>query len=80
MRVETCPHGHVIRSQADRINGYCRRCKADYDRAYYLKRKAAADVVQCFEAAGVKFAADGKPVAPADVVKQLIEKYGSQIS
>jgi hypothetical protein len=76
---EQCPKGHPIKSSADRINGYCRRCKADYDREYQLKQKAARDVVRVFEAAGAVFVNDGVPVTPEEVAQQLLKVYGNSI-
>ncbi len=80
MEVEMCAHGHVIRSSADRLNGYCRMCKAATDKQYQLKRKAALEVCRGLEKYGVRFENAGVPVTPEDVAKQLLEVYGPQIS
>ena len=79
--ITECPHGHQIRSQADRTTqGHCRRCKAGYDRERHRMRSVALDIVKSFEAAGVKFHNAGVPVSAEDLARQLVLVYGEDIS
>jgi hypothetical protein len=71
----TCPHGHTIRTSADRSQGYCRECKRSGDRDQRLRRRAALDVVRIFEAAGVQFQDNGRPIAADEVARQLMRVY-----
>lgn len=45
--VVTCPHGHELRSTTDRDGtGYCRKCRADADRARRARHRAALDLAR----------------------------------
>lgn len=75
--VDQCPRGHDTRLAAHRDSqGHCRKCKAENSR-----RKRASDgmklaTVRAFEQSGIEFIDDdGQAVAPADVVRQLIDLY-----
>ncbi len=73
---EQCAHGHTIRSQADRSQGWCRECKRIYDRNYRARQKALADaardVVAIFQAAGARFTDGDRPVSADEVAAQLV--------
>lgn len=76
--VDQCPAGHDTRTRADRDSqGHCRKCKADRDKRIRAGNSAALTVVRAFEAAGVQFQADGIPVDPAEVARQLGELWAS---
>lgn len=77
---ERCPKQHVIRSSADRVNGYCRQCKRIYDREYRRRQKmkvqAANDVVAIFAAAGAVFKDGAREVSAQELAAQLVKVYG----
>ena len=77
--METCAHGHVIRTAADRLNGYCRRCKAATDKQYQLKRKAALAVCRGLEEYGIRYEDNGVPVSAEEVAQQLLERFGDSV-
>lgn len=74
---DQCPQGHRIRSNSDRDGqGYCKRCRADRARSRRVSDGMKLTMARAFEAAGVRFEDDaGQPVAPADVVRQLVSVY-----
>jgi hypothetical protein len=74
---EECPQGHEIRNAADRDGqGYCRKCKADRERRRRVSTSMRLAMVRAFEEAGVRFEDDdGEPVAPSEVVRQLVAIY-----
>lgn len=75
--ITQCPHGHEIRSSADRTTqGYCRQCKREDDRDRRLVNKAALAAVAVFEAAGVRFQDNGVPVDASVIARQLVAVYG----
>lgn len=75
--VDQCPHGHEIRSTADRTSqGFCRQCKVDVDRRRRVSDSMKLAVARAFEAAGVRFEDDdGLAVAPTEVVRQIVALY-----
>ncbi|CAN5548869.1 hypothetical protein BH11ACT6_BH11ACT6_29770 [soil metagenome] len=76
MPANQCPQGHEIRSASDRDGqGYCKRCRYERKQRRQVADSAALMVVRAFEAAGVEFQADGVPVAPAVVARQLAALY-----
>jgi hypothetical protein len=76
--VQACPSGHTIRSSADRdTQGHCRQCMRDNSKRIRVGKEAALMVVRAFEAAGVKFQADGKPAEPAEVARLLGEAWAA---
>lgn len=78
--VDTCPSGHEIRTAADRDGqGYCRKCRAEYQRRRNVGNSAALIVVRALEAAGAKFQNDGVPADPAAVARQLAEAYAAGV-
>ncbi|TGB41449.1 hypothetical protein [Mycolicibacterium peregrinum] len=74
IRKDHCPHGHEIRSAADRSNqGFCRQCKRRDDRERRQAQRAVLDVVKTLEqSAGIQFQDRGVPGDPAEIVRQLI--------
>ncbi|WP_139810570.1 hypothetical protein [Prescottella equi] len=51
---ETCPHGHQIRSSADRdADGFCKACRRAANARYKAKQRAAIGLVQALRARGV---------------------------
>jgi len=76
--ITQCPHGHDIRSSADRsTQGACRQCKREDDRERRIRNRAALDVVKVFEAAGAVFHRNGDPLDAEDVARQLVAIYGT---
>lgn len=76
MSVDQCPVGHpTLRSADRRSNGGCAECHRQANRLLRLRNRAALDVVQAFEAAGVQFQQDGTPMPAEQVAAQLAEKF-----
>lgn len=61
---DQCPHGHPIRSQADRSQGYCRVCKREGDRTMRRRKRPALEVVKALEGQGAVFQRDGVRSTP----------------
>lgn len=76
---EQCPQGHKIHTAADRDGqGHCRRCQRDRQRQRRVSDGMKLAVARAFEKAGVRFADDdGRPVAPAEVVRQMSDLYAA---
>lgn len=72
--VTQCPHGHDIRSSADRnTQGFCRQCGRERDRQRRVSNGMKLAIVKAFEDVGVEFVDDdGQPVAPAEAVRQMV--------
>lgn len=77
MPANQCPQGHDIRTAADRDGqGHCRACERDRQRRRRVSDSMKLSIARAFEAAGVRFEEDdGSPVAPAEVVRQLVAIY-----
>lgn len=77
MPAEQCPSGHAIRSAADRDGqGYCKTCRRDGARQRRVSNAMKLTLVKTFEDVGIRFEDDdGLAVAPAEVVRQLVERY-----
>jgi hypothetical protein len=72
-----CPQGHEIRSAADRDGqGHCRACERDRQRRRRVGNAMKLAIAQAFEDVGVRFEDDdGAPVAPTEVVRQIVSLY-----
>jgi hypothetical protein len=81
MPAEQCPQGHEIRSAADRDGqGYCKACRRDGARQRRVSQSMKLTLVKAFEDVGIRFEDDdGAPVAPAEVVRQIVAVYESGI-
>lgn len=75
--VDECPQGHDTRSNTARDSqGHCRLCMAERKRHKRVSDSMRLTLVKAFEAAGVQVEdGDGKPVAAAEVVRQLVATY-----
>jgi hypothetical protein len=74
---EYCPQRHQIRSAADRDGqGYCRKCRADGARRRRVSESMKLAFVGALESAGLQFEDDdGRPVEPAEAVRQMVELF-----
>jgi hypothetical protein len=51
MPIHRCPHGHEVRSSADRdTTGYCRQCRRDRNHDARRKQREAARLVRALDA------------------------------
>lgn len=76
MSKDYCINGHPTPLSTDRRSaGGCSECHREANRILRLKNRAALDVVKAFEAAGVNFQLEGKPLPAELVAKQLVEKF-----
>ncbi|MFI2841705.1 hypothetical protein [Mycolicibacterium sp. PDY-3] len=75
--VDQCPQGHDTQTASDRdAQGHCRKCKAERERRRRVSTAMKLTLIKAFEDVGVRFEDDdGRPVAPTDVVRQLVEIY-----
>ena len=71
-----CLNNHPTPTSAHRTtSGGCIQCHRERNKQLRLKHRAALDVVQVFEAAGVCFQRDGVPVAAEEVARQMVERF-----
>lgn len=77
MPAQECPQGHDTSTSAARDGqGHCRECERDRQRRRRVSDGMKLTMAKAFESAGVRFEDDdGQPVAPTDVVRQLVEIY-----
>lgn len=63
MNTTQCPHGHEIRSTADRDDrGYCLRCRRYGEKIYRSRQRAALELALALEAHGVAVTRSDPPV------------------
>lgn len=81
MPANQCPQGHEVRTADDRDSqGHCRKCMADRARQRRVSNAMKLTLVKAFEDVGIRFEDDdGQPVAPAEVVRQIVAVYESGI-
>lgn len=93
MQAEECPHGHPIRSAADRLpNGYCRQCQRDQNRRQRdkqrMKLQAAQALVETLTKHGVivdpdtlelKHAPGQSRTAPEAAADELVRRCGEGV-
>ena len=75
--VDQCPSGHDTRTAAARDSqGHCRLCKAEKARRKRVSDSMKLAMAKAFEDVGIRFEDDdGAPVAPAEVVRQIVALY-----
>ncbi|WKN58387.1 hypothetical protein R1X32_17145 [Rhodococcus opacus] len=85
--ITRCPHGHEIRTEADRDStGFCRACRKVSNDAWQQKQRAARALVQSLERHGVVVDPDaltfqfGSETADMDAVAdRIVATYGQGI-
>lgn len=74
--MDNCPHGHPIRSSADRDRqGYCLECRRLGNRRYRSRAMAALELAMALESHGIPVTRSEPPVdrrqLAADIARRL---------
>lgn len=81
MAVDFCPRGHpTLTSQDRRAGGGCSECHREANRDLRQRNRASLAVVRAFEASGVEFQHDGQPADPVQIIRQLIQLHGMNVT
>ena len=75
--VDQCPRMHDTSNPAARDSqGHCKTCRSEDSRRKRVSDGMKLAIVKAFEDVGVEFVDDdGNPVAPVEVVRQLVATY-----
>lgn len=73
---QTCPHGHEIRSTADRDGqSYCLQCRRNGARQYRSRSRIALELALALEANGVPVTRSEPPVNIKQLAADLVRNY-----
>jgi hypothetical protein len=73
-----CPHGHELRSAADRdADGWCRQCRRAKNVGYRSRQRAALELALALESHGIEVTRSEPPVDLQRLAVALADGYYS---